>query len=107
MSAYGAVTSDSGSDISKAVAKVAGSDAVVLVVGLQSEGARPADEAEGHDRSSLLLPGNQDDFVKQVAQAAAKAKIPVVVVVMGGGPLDISAIKANADVGAIMWCGYP
>ena len=107
MEAYGDVTSMDGSDTNKAVAAVSGKDAVVLVVGLQSEGARPADEAEGHDRSSLLLPDNQDDFVAKVAAAAAKDKIPVVVVVMGGGPLDISAIKANKDVGAIIWCGYP
>jgi len=31
----------------------------------------------------------------------------VVMVVMGGGPLDISAAKASAGVGAIIWCGYP
>ena len=107
MQTYGQVTSMDGSDTNKAVAAVSGKDAVVLVVGLQSEGARPADEAEGHDRSSLLLPDNQDDFVAKVAAEAAKDKIPVVVVVMGGGPLDISAIKANKDVGAIIWCGYP
>lgn len=105
--AYATVTSDDGSDIAKSVSKVADADAVVLVVGLQSEGAKPTDEAEGLDRGSLILPGNQDDFVKQVAAAAAKKKIPVAVVVMGGGPVDVSAIKANPDVNAIMWCGYP
>jgi len=104
---YGTVYSDDGSDIKKSVAAVEGKDLVVLVVGLQSEGARPADEAEGHDRTSLLLPGNQDQFVQEVAAAAAKKDTPVVVVVMGGGPVDISAIKANRDVGAILWCGYP
>jgi hypothetical protein len=104
---YATVASDDGSDIANSVSKVADADAVVLVVGLQSEGVRPSDEAEGKDRGSLLLPGNQDDFVKQVAAAAAKKKIPVAVVVMGGGPVDVSAIKANPDVSAIMWCGYP
>lgn len=104
---YGTVYSDNGSDIDTSVAAVAGKDLVVLVIGLQSEGAKPADEAEGHDRTSLLLPGNQDEFVQKVAAAAAKTTTPVVVVVMGGGPLDISAIKANDDVGAIIWCGYP
>jgi beta-D-xylosidase 4 len=34
-------------------------------------------------------------------------KIPVTVVVMGGGPVDISAAKSSPHVGAIMWCGYP
>ena len=51
---------------------------------------------------------NQDAFITAVAKAAAAKKIPVTVVVMGGGPVDISAsCKDNADVGAIMWCGYP
>jgi beta-glucosidase-like glycosyl hydrolase len=107
LKAYGTVYSDNGSNISKSVSAVVGTDLVVLVVGLQSEGARPADEAEGHDRSSLLLPDDQDDFVEQVSAAAAKVNSPVVVVVMGGGPLDLTAIKANRDVDAIMWCGYP
>merc|ERR1712195_13494 len=104
---YGSVYADDGSNITKSVAAVEGKDLVVLVVGLQSEGARPADEAEGHDRTSLLLPDGQDKFVEQVSAAAAKANAPVVVVVMGGGPLDLSAIKANNNVDAILWCGYP
>jgi hypothetical protein len=107
LKAFGTVYSDDGSDIVKSVAAVKGKDLVVLVVGLQSEGAKPADEAEGHDRTSLLLPGDQDKFVQEVAAAAAKAGTAVVVVVMGGGPLDISAIKGNSNVGAIVWCGYP
>ena len=44
-------------DSAAAIAAVAGVDAVVLVVGLTSEGVRPNDESEGHDRTSLLLPG--------------------------------------------------
>eukprot|EP00656_Telonema_subtile_P019845 TRINITY_DN2104_c0_g1_i1.p1 TRINITY_DN2104_c0_g1~~TRINITY_DN2104_c0_g1_i1.p1 ORF type:complete len:437 (+),score=111.58 TRINITY_DN2104_c0_g1_i1:267-1577(+) len=107
LAAYGAVTSNNGSDIQKSVAAVKGQDVVVLVVGLQSEGAEPADEAEGHDRTSLLLPDNQDLYVEKVAAAAAAQSIPVVVVVMGGSPLDVSAIKANTNVLAIVWCGYP
>ena len=74
-------------------------------MGLTSEGVRPNDEAEGHDRTSLLLPDNQDALISSVAAAAAKQRIPVVVVVMGGGPLDMSKAKENAGVGAIMWVG--
>jgi len=107
ISAYGNVISDDGSDISRAISKVRGADAVVLVVGLRSEGAQPSDEAEGLDRQTLALPHEQDAFVEKVAAAAAKAKIPVIVVVMSGGPLYISAIKVNTNVNAIIWCGYP
>jgi|TARA_B110000208_G_scaffold177450_1_gene224634 pre-mRNA-splicing factor SYF2/beta-D-xylosidase 4 len=82
--------------------------AVVLVVGLTSEGAAGShDEAEGHDRSSLLLPNDQDAAISAIATAAAAKKVQVVVVSMGGGPVDLSACKANSAIGAIMWCGYP
>eukprot|EP00912_Choanoflagellata_sp_UC4_P002009 UC4_evm6s1289 len=95
LASYGTIISNDGSDISKSIAAVDGQDLIVLVVGLQSEGARPADEAEGHDRTSLLLPGNQDDFVKEVSSVASKKNIPVVVVVMGAGQSGGDAI---ADV---------
>lgn len=78
--------------------------AVVLVVGLTSEGGDSPDEAEGKDRTSLLLPLKQDELIQTVAAAAKAAGLPVAVVVMSGGPVDMSAAKANADVGAIMWC---
>ena len=29
------------------------------------------------------------------------------VVVIGGGPLDIQAVKDDPNVGAIVWAGYP
>ena len=110
-----------GVDTEAAVKLVADAvDAVVLVVGLLSdcslEGKRApgaacalgkSDEAEGHDRTSLLLPANQDALITDVASAASKKKIPVVLVVMSGGQLDISAHKADPNVGAIVWCGYP
>jgi len=96
-----------GSDVDAAVALVAAADAVVLVVGLFSEGQRPGDETEGHDRSALILPDNQDAMITAVAAAAAKANKPVTLVSMNGGPLDLSAVKANAAVASIMWCGYP
>ena len=81
--------------------------AVVLVVGLTSEGQEPADEAEGKDRTSLLLPLKQDDLIATVAMVAKEYKLPVALVVMSGGPVDVSDAKGNEAVGAIMWCGYP
>merc|ERR1712196_126870 len=98
---YGSIRYADGSDIGAAVGMVDGADAVVLVVGLTSEGVKPNDEAEGHDRTSLLLPGNQNTLIAQVSAAAAKGKIPVALVVMGGGPVDISDAKKSPDVGAI------
>lgn len=88
-----------GTDLGQAVAAAKKADAVVLVIGLDQ-----SDEREGHDRSSLLLPDNQDALVAQVAEAV---QVPVVVVIMSGGPLDVSAIKNSSRVGAIIFCGYP
>jgi len=94
-----------GKDVPAAVAAAADADAIVFVVGLTSEGVPHSDEAEGHDRTSLLLPDNQDALIAAVATAAAGK--PVAMVTMGGGPVDVSAARDNTCVGAIMWCGYP
>lgn len=58
--------------------------------------------SEGHDRSTLALPGNQEQLIEQVKGAA---KGPLIVVLMSGGPYDISYAKANAQ--GILWVGYP
>jgi len=94
-------------ELKKAVSAAGASDATVIVTGLTSEGVRPNDEAEGHDRSSLLLPGNQIDVVSQAAAAAAAKGKPVVLVIMGGGAVDIAQFRDSKDIGAILWCGYP
>ena len=74
---------------------------MVLVVGLNQ-----SDEREGIDRNSLVMPGNQDALIVAVARAAGDK--PVVVMVMCGGPVDISnSSRDNDDVDAIMWVGYP
>jgi len=46
-------------------------------------------------------------LISQVALAAAARRVPVVVVVMSGGPVDLSLAKSDVNVGAIVWCGYP
>jgi len=107
LAAYGTVSAYDGSSSQEALGLVVDADAVVLVVGLTSEAEKSPDEAEGHDRTSLLLPGSQNQLVAQVAAAARKKNVPVVMVIMSGGPVDVSAAKGNPDVGAILWCGYP
>ena len=117
---YAKTSYNDGASIPSAVAEVAHVDAVVLVVGLLSDcslngkrahgsacdGGR-SDEAEGHDRTSLLLPGTQNTLIAEVSAAAAKQRKPVVLVIMSGGPLDVTAAKMDKNVGAIVWCGYP
>lgn len=61
-------------------------------------------EDEGRDRVSLLLPGRQMDLISAVSTASKK---PVILVLLGGGPIDISFAKVNPRIGSILWIGYP
>ncbi|VAH38123.1 unnamed protein product [Triticum turgidum subsp. durum] len=85
--------------LSTAVAAAASADVTVLVVG-----ADQSIERESLDRTSLLLPGQQTQLVSAVANAS---RGPVILVVMSGGPFDISFAKASDKISAILWVGYP
>eukprot|EP00911_Craspedida_sp_UC1_P002879 UC1_evm1s2107 len=82
-----------------AVALAAGVDQVVLYLGLNS-----SIENEGHDRSSLTLPGQQTALALAVAAAARR---PVTIVLVNGGPLAVSELKASPQVGAILEAFMP
>lgn len=74
-------------------------DATVLVMGLDQ-----SIEAEFRDRVGLLLPGHQQELVSRVARTA---KGPVVLVLMCGGPVDVTFAKTDPKISAILWVGYP
>ncbi|EEF43058.1 beta-D-xylosidase 1 [Ricinus communis] len=74
-------------------------DATVLVMGLDQ-----SIEAEFRDRVGLLLPGHQQELVSRVARAS---RGPTILVLMSGGPIDVSFAKNDPRVGAILWAGYP
>ncbi|XP_022722284.1 beta-D-xylosidase 1 [Durio zibethinus] len=74
-------------------------DATVLVMGLDQ-----SIEAEFRDRAGLLLPGHQQELVSRVARAS---RGPTVLVLMSGGPIDVSFAKNDPRVSAILWAGYP
>ncbi|XP_008796726.2 probable beta-D-xylosidase 6 [Phoenix dactylifera] len=82
-----------------AVAVARKADVVVVVAGLNL-----TEETEDHDRISLLLPGEQMDLVNAIAKVSRK---PLVLVLMGGGPVDVSFAKDNPRIGSILWIGYP
>ncbi|XP_042418937.1 beta-xylosidase/alpha-L-arabinofuranosidase 2-like isoform X1 [Zingiber officinale] len=90
-----------GSSLQLAAATDAASkaDATILVVG-----ADQSIERESFDRVSLLLPGLQTELITEVAKVA---KGPVVLVIMSGGPFDITFAKSNHNISAILWVGYP
>jgi beta-glucosidase len=82
-------------EIAAAVSLAAASDVAVVVVGTTAEV-----ESEGFDRTSLTLPGRQEDLVRQVAAANPRT----VVVVNSGAPV---LLPWADDVAAVLltWFG--
>ncbi|KAM7276961.1 hypothetical protein ACFE04_018827 [Oxalis oulophora] len=72
---------------------------VIIVAGIDL-----SQETEDRDRVSLLLPGKQMELVSCVAAAS---KRPVILVLTGGGPLDVSFAKKDPRIASILWIGYP
>jgi beta-glucosidase len=77
-------------ELSRAVAVAARSDVAVVVVGTNEE-----IETEGRDRTSIVLPGRQDELVSRVAQVNPRT----VVVVVSGAPV---AVPWRDDVSAVL-----
>ncbi|KAG6776015.1 hypothetical protein POTOM_019518 [Populus tomentosa] len=89
----------SSASIDGAVNVAKGADHVVLIMGLDD-----TQEKEGLDRRDLVLPGKQQELIISVAKAA---KNPVVLVLLSGGPIDVSFPKNDENIGSILWAGYP
>ncbi len=81
--------------IEEAVAAAAAAEITVVVVGLTEE-----QETESVDKTTLRLPGRQDDLVQAVAGAARRT----VVVVNAATPVLMPWL---ADVDAVLWAGLP
>ena len=81
--------------ITEAVAVAEAADVAVVVVGLTDE-----QETEAVDKSTLRLPGRQDELVQAVAAAARKT----VVVVNAATPVLMPWID---QVDAVLWAGLP
>ena len=86
-------------EIDQAVEVAKEVDYVVLVMGLDQ-----SQESEGHDRDDLELPGKQQELINSVAKAS---KRPVILVLLCGGPIDITFAKVDDNIGGILWGGYP
>ncbi|KAL5226349.1 hypothetical protein ABZP36_014614 [Zizania latifolia] len=74
-------------------------DATIVVVGLNM-----SVERESNDREDLLLPWNQTNWIKAVAEASLN---PIVLVIMSAGGVDVSFAQDNPKIGAVVWAGYP
>lgn len=93
------VSCNSTSGFAEALSIAKKSDYVIIVAGIDL-----SQETEDHDRYSLLLPGYQTQLVTAVA---AVSKKPVILVLTGGGPLDVSFAVKDPRIGSIVWIGYP
>lgn len=82
-------------EIERAVALARDADVAVVVVGTTEEV-----ESEGFDRTSLALPGRQDELVRRVAQANPRT----VVVVNAGAPV---LLPWAGEVAAILVAWFP
>ncbi|XP_055802877.1 probable beta-D-xylosidase 6 [Solanum dulcamara] len=74
-------------------------DYVIVVAGLDL-----SQEREGHGRYSLLLPGYQTNLVTTLA---AVSKKPIILVLTGSGPVDVSFAEKDPRITSILWVAYP
>ncbi|KAJ6615735.1 Beta-xylosidase/alpha-L-arabinofuranosidase 2 [Pseudolycoriella hygida] len=74
------------------------SSQVILFVGINTE-----IEGETGDRHNITFTGLQTDLIRRVLAVALQ---PVIMVVVSGGAIDLSAYKNDRRVGAIVWAGY-
>lgn len=75
-------------------------NAIIILAGLNQ-----TQEKEKLDRTSLLLPGYQEQMIKAVAEAAKGT--PILLILMSGGPVDVSFAKMDKRIQGILWVGYP
>ncbi|KAK8492283.1 hypothetical protein V6N11_066650 [Hibiscus sabdariffa] len=95
----GCVAVNCSSAFTTQAAKIAkGADHVVLVMGLDQ-----TQERDDHDRVDLILTPKQQNLISTIARVA---KNPVIVVLLLGGPVDISFTKNDKRIGSILWAGY-
>lgn len=97
--AFGTNISDASTQgFAAAIAAAKKSDAIIFAGGIDN-----TVEAEAMDRMNLTWPGNQLDLIKQLSDVGK----PLVVLQMGGGQVDSSALKNNTKVNSLVWGGYP
>jgi hypothetical protein len=69
------------------------------------EAWKPVSEGEGFDRRSLNLPGQQLDLLKALVRR--NPSVPLVVVALHGGPLDLAWAQGSRSVPGLVAAGYP
>lgn len=85
------------------VIRLAVSESSYRVISLSAQ----AVESEGKNRMDIMLPGMQPDLIAAVVSAAGARGVPIIMLVLSGGCLDLSEYESDPRVGAILWAGYP
>ncbi|TFG24669.1 MAG: beta-glucosidase [Promethearchaeota archaeon] len=85
------IQSDDKSGFKEAIELAKKSEVVILVVGEKAGLTRGCTSGESRDRSSLTLPGVQDELVREIHATGAS----IVLVLINGRPLSISWEKEN------------
>ncbi|PSC72215.1 putative beta-D-xylosidase 7 [Micractinium conductrix] len=67
----------------------------------------PMSEGENMDRTSLLLNSNQRKLLQAFIKGGIPAKTKIVVVLVHGGPLDVSELQASPRIGAMLTAWVP
>ena len=94
-----AVNDDDSSGFAEAVELAAASDVVVLVVGDKAGLTQSCTSGEGRDRSSLALPGVQEDL----ARAVLSTGTPVVTVLVVGRPCGSEQLHERSAAVLLAW----
>jgi beta-glucosidase len=87
-------TADSDALLERAVAAAAAADVAIVCVGTSGES-----ETEGRDRTTLALPGRQDELIRRVAAVNRRT----VVVVNAAAPVDMDWAP---EVAAVLQCWF-
>ncbi len=85
------IQSDDKSGFKEAVDIATKSDVTILVMGEKAGLTRECTSGESRDRSSLKLPGVQEDLVREIHATGG----PIVLILINGHPLSISWEKEN------------
>lgn len=94
------INSSSEQAFADAESAVSSAHVTVLILGLDV-----SIEDEGKDRTSLELPAPQVELAGRVLDAAVGR--PVVVVLVGGGAVDVDFLARDDRVAAMLFAGYP
>jgi len=87
-----------GEGFEEAIAIAKESDAILLFLGEES-----ILSGEAHSRADIGLPGNQDEFIGKIANAAEDK--PIVMILMAGRPLALESVVKKVD--ALMFAWHP